>query len=313
MATAADLNNNGVPEIFFQCHAPENLLVHEYDPGSGSYELIASLPVPINLYDLPMVIDDMEAGDVNHDGVADVVFCGNTGSAHVLTFKDGAYGVEYSSPPPFEQSAFSQTCSVGDVTHDGEADILVVNDEGAKVFSFDGTDYQEIWVGEFPIATPGIGASFIGDADNDGSGEFLFTAPYDPNNRLYESEVSNPTEFMNTVSFAPLVSGSATIIIGNLNPTNDTAPIDCDDSDTTQGAFEICGDGADNDCDSVADEGCPTEFCGDNYCAGEAAGEMCTTCPDDCGCFGPNCKHGCCGDGGCGKLENATNCPIDCS
>ena len=108
------------------------------------------------------------------------------------------------------------------------------------------------------------------------------------------------------------IYGGGTIIIGNLNPMNDLPPVDCDDTNPDKGAYEVCGDGIDNDCDEELDEGCDFEFCGDNVCGGSAVGETCTSCTDDCGCFGPGCKHGCCGDGVCGRQENMSNCLVDC-
>ena len=315
LACGGDLDGDGTPEIIFQCDTPDDIVIQEYDEETRDYPVVASVPVPFNLWGAPMIVDDMEAGDVNGDGVDDVVFCGNSGQGHVLTVtSEGTYVVEYSSPPPSEAGVLSQTCSIGDMTNDGALDFLVVNQEGAKVYSHPDLWYQEVWVGSQPTTMPpAIGASFIGDSDNDGFTEFLFGRSTDDRViALFENDTANASDFHEGELFE-LVGGTASIIVGNLNPTNDTEPVDCDDKDPLMGAFEICGDGLDNDCDTGVDEDCPVNFCGDNYCAGEAAGEMCTACPDDCGCFGPACKLGCCGDGVCDRKENASNCPVDCS
>jgi len=67
-------------------------------------------------------------------------------------------------------------------------------------------------------------------------------------------------------------------------------------------------------CDYNNDADCPqADPCGDGYCAGFLAGEDCGTCAADCACIAKDCKFGCCGDGVCGKRENASNCPIDCA
>ena len=64
--------------------------------------------------------------------------------------------------------------------------------------------------------------------------------------------------------------------------------------------------------DSTTDSDCAvTETCGDKYCAGNAFGEDCFSCPEDCRCAGKNCSKACCGDGICSN-ENVHNCPTDC-
>ncbi len=314
IGTVGDLDGDGTPEIVFQCDSPEDILVHEY--LAGSYRLVGRVPVPISGYGSPMIVDDMETGDVNRDGRDDAVFCGNSGAVHVLTYRGGAYVVEFSSPPPAQIDAHSQTCSVGDVTNDGFDDILVVNKEGARVYSHDGTGYQLVWIGSRPTGTPPIGASCVGDPDNDGFDELLFSDvgldQPSMNVKLYESDLVGAGDFQLTHTFEPAVYGGGTILVGDLDPTNDLPQLDCDDADPTQGMAELCGDGLDNDCDGVAEEGCPTEFCGDGFCSGEGAGESCITCPADCACQGPGCKLGCCGDSVCDRKEDAASCPVDC-
>ncbi|MFZ5364949.1 MAG: putative metal-binding motif-containing protein [Patescibacteria group bacterium] len=57
-------------------------------------------------------------------------------------------------------------------------------------------------------------------------------------------------------------------------------PADCDDTNfyVNPGRAEQCGDGIDNDCDGVAEEGCGP-ICGNGSCE---SGESCPTCPQDC-------------------------------
>ena len=310
IATSGDINGDGTPEILFQCDTPDPISIRQY--ADGGYPVVGSVPVPLNLGGFPMIVDDMETGDVNRDGRADAVFCGNSGQVHVLTWRDGAYSIDFSSPPPSADNVFSQTCSAGDVTNDGFDDIVVVNSETVRVFTHDGTGYVPLWSDGPTGITPGLGSSFIGDADNDGRGEFLWGRPLGAGYHLHESDEVPATDFSVTAAFGTMYGGR-TVIVGNLNPTNDEAPADCDDADPFSGALEVCGDGLDNDCDTEVDEGCDISYCGDNVRGGSAVGESCTTCPDDCGCLGPGCRHGCCGDGACGKLENADNCPVDCS
>ena len=91
------------------------------------------------------------------------------------------------------------------------------------------------------------------------------------------------------------------------------APIDCDDDNPAQGAFEICGDGVDNDCDTVTwTRTVRASTAGTATAPAPSLGETCQSCPADCGCYGPSCRFGCCGDYVCGRNENTTNCPVDC-
>jgi hypothetical protein len=250
--TIGDLDDDGTPEILFQCYTPEPINIFEY--RNGTYPIVGAVtpppPVPgaAGGGENVMVVDDMETGDVNGDGVTDAVFCGNSGQGHVLTYRNGAYLVEYSSPAPVEHFSFSQTCSVGDMTNDGQADFLVINKEGAKVYSHDSGSYEEVWVGLYPrYENPRIGASFIGDADNDGFNEFLFLDPTwsPPEERpddvkLYENDIVGASSFQNTYKFEPTIG--PTIIIANLNPTNDEPPpMDCDDTDPLRGGSVFCG------------------------------------------------------------------------
>lgn len=308
IAGAGDLDDDGTLEIFFQCERPEDIMVHKFD-GHGGYPIVASVPIPPHS-DTTMLVDDMEAGDVDGDGVDEMVFCGSTGRGYVVDY-DGVYKIVYETPPALATDSFTQTCSVGDITHDGKDDLLVVNKEGAKVYTFSDGSYEEVWVGSYPTGTPIIGASFVGDADNDGVDEFIFTQQGD-RFLLFENDIAGASNFTETHSFAPIHSGG-TIIVANLDPSNDEPVLDCDDADPDRGIIEICGDGIDNDCDKAVDEDCPTDFCGDGYCSGAAKGETCDLCAADCGCLGPGCRFGCCGDGVCGRKENLDNCPVDCS
>ena len=241
MAAGGDLDNDGTPEIFFQCWPPEGLIVYEY--ANGEYPIIASIPLPLGLFGGTMKVDDFGIGDVNHDGIADAVFCGNSGQGHVLTYRNGTYRVDFSTP---QQSGgptnFAQACSVGDMTNDGNDDFLVINQLGPRVFTYDGSSYGEVWVGEHIGVAPGINESFVGDPDNDGFTEFLFQSRVYPREvQLYENDTVGATDFQNTHSFSP-VKNLVTIIIANLNPANDEPPpIDCDDADPTRGAGEHCG------------------------------------------------------------------------
>jgi len=241
-AAAGDLNGNGTPEILFQCYTPEDLVIQEY--ANGSFPIVGNVTPPPPLLDAAgqedgvMVIDDIETGDVNGDGRADAVFCGNSGQGHVITYQNGTYILEFNSLAPTEKGVFSQSCSIGDITNDGVSDFLVLNEEGPKVYSHDGSGYFEVWAGPPLNSFPLIDVSFIGDSDNDGYNEFFFLDIEPLRTLLYESDVVGATSFTNTHTFE---FHSSAILIDNINRTNDKSEIDCDDTDPARGAGWFCG------------------------------------------------------------------------
>jgi len=221
-ATAGDLDGDGTPEILFQCYTPMPMNIFEYD--GGGYQLVGSVPLPDGLFGPNvMVVDDMESGDVDGDGRTDAVFCGNTGAVHVVKWDDvfQSYVLDYSSPPPVSLTP-SQTCSVGDMTNNGQADMFVVTADGPMVYSHDGSTYYRVWAGDPLDGESSIAKSFVGDADNDGFTEFVFegTYSYDPpdvRTWIYENDVVGATEFFNTFTF---LDTAGSIIIADLLPSD---------------------------------------------------------------------------------------------
>ncbi|MCH6562383.1 MAG: putative metal-binding motif-containing protein, partial [Myxococcales bacterium] len=77
---------------------------------------------------------------------------------------------------------------------------------------------------------------------------------------------------------------------------------DCDDTDpaTHPGASEVCGDGKDNNCDTIVDEGCPT--------AGECAGQCGSQAPQGCWCDELCAQYGDCCAEVCSDCSTLSHC-----
>jgi hypothetical protein len=324
--SAGDLDGDGVPEIFAQCGTASTagpLRVYEWNGASYAWIANVSLPAPYTGTGT-MLVDDMECnGDLNRDGKNDCVLCGNSGSSHVLTYQGGAYSIAYSAPGtnPFSPTSFTQTCSIADLDNDGYADWFDSSGGGGlRVFSFRDGAYGQLWSYAGHGLNPPIGASFAGDADNDNEGEFLIVKVETSSYRveLWENNSIGAEGFANSFNMGSSAYGS-NMMIGDVNPYNDDWGVDCNDLNATISpvAPEICGDGIDNNCNNLTDEGCSlaplpdVSSCGDGYCDGLAVGENCMTCPADCW-SGP--RGACCGDGSCDlkKGEDASVCPVDC-
>ncbi len=336
---ASDLNGNGVPELILQCSGADDIEIYEWN--GVNYGHIASVAPPLSYNgETGMLKDDMECnGDVNRDGVNDCIFCGNSGTSHVLTYRNGSYFIAYNAPGTQQPSgySFTQTCSIGDINNDGYDDWFDSSEGGGlRVFSYKNGYYQMIW--DYPDhgKNPPLGVSFLGDSDNDVKGEFLVGYTPDYRVELWESDFVGATSFSNTFTWSPSIY-SANIIIGNLNPYNDDTGVDCNDNDNSinPGAVDVCGDGVDQNCDgedticNCADSDldgydgydpayCPIgNDCDDNdYLVNPGTEEVCADGIDN-NCDGAV-DEGCgpvCGDWYCeGRSlgENCFTCPSDC-
>ena len=342
---AGDLNGDVVPELFLQC-SPLAGPLEVYGWNGTGYSLLQSISK--STWVSTNTVDDMDcSNDVNRDGKADCVFCGNGGRSHILSYVGSSYQVVYNSANGAAPSSYTQSCNSYDVTNDGYADFFDESASGLRIFSYDGSNFYSLWNSTtYWTSNPGIAAGGAGDSDNDGKGEFLVAngsgSGYDTV-FLWESDSTPATSFTNTFTWTPADTGSSNapnVIIGNLNPYNDNSggnnsyncldtdidsyftydsvacPTgnDCNDNNAAinPGATDVCGDNFDNNCNGQVDEGCASaHFCGDGVCDGSAYSENCNTCSADCWAGS---RGACCGDGKCDTNNgvSAAICPVDC-
>lgn len=231
VGAAGDMNNNGIPELVKECSNWTNkATIWEWDSSLSDYVYIANvtLPPPRNNPNGLTIIDDMECGDVDKDGVAECVLCGNTGKTSVIDYSNGAYSVVFNSPQLASSSTLSETCSVGDITNDGWPDwIEADNSFGVRAFTYNGNAFVNFWNYTKP-SVGGIGESFIGDSDNDAKGEFIIWDGGSKSFMMFESNLVGATSFSNTYNWT-FASSPSNIIIGDFD--SDAGQLDCNDND----------------------------------------------------------------------------------
>ncbi len=130
------------------------------------------------------------AGDVNGDGVADLVvgapnlcsfMVGYYGKAFVFSMADGSILHEKEGPPVFNAVYGRAVAGPGDVDGDGFADFLVAAPFGCMVFLYSGADGSTLAFPNSPSMCPGWSVAGAGDVNADGFPDYLAGDPaYSP-------------------------------------------------------------------------------------------------------------------------------------
>jgi hypothetical protein len=124
-----------------------------------------------------------DAGDVNADGVHDVLSSGpyGGGMAQVYSGIDGS--VLLTIAPPVSPSAFGTACAcAGDINHDGHDDVMIGGLSGGggrgQVYVFSGADgsLMRTYDEDLPGSLYGSGVANAGDLDGDGEDDHVFGA-----------------------------------------------------------------------------------------------------------------------------------------
>ena len=123
------------------------------------------------------------AGDVNGDGVPDLVVGSGPGMPTLVKVYDGKTGTLLGQITPFE-AAFTGGVfvTVGDVTGDGKADVIVTPDEGGgprvRIFSGDGFGQIADFYGIRDTAFRGGARATVGDVNGDGTPDLVVAAGF---------------------------------------------------------------------------------------------------------------------------------------
>lgn len=179
-----DISGDGVMELMVG--APSGNAVHVYPGADGGPLLKLIGPVAGSRFGHALA----DAGDVNDDGVADIVAgapqLSPAGGAYVLSGADGA--VLWTLVGEVSADAFGYAVAgVGDVDGDGHSDVVIgarSHDSGGngagRVYVYSGRDGALLRTHDGLAATDALGSGVTGmqaDLDGDGVGDYAAAAP----------------------------------------------------------------------------------------------------------------------------------------
>jgi hypothetical protein len=208
---ACDYDDDTHPEVLI-ANDPNAGGIHvtalgwDTDTSSFVYETSWTCPSGSG-YAVPMVW----SGDVDNDGLTEVIADVSdlnyaTAGTWALNWDSDTQvwtGVPVCTSYPSGVTVFGD--GVGDVDGDGTPEIGVGcygGTPGGWLFEWDGSEYVQVWHGEYPGQDPVIESVAIGDADNDGALEFCFgtgnvhVIGWDGTGYVEEATLTGPTNML---------------------------------------------------------------------------------------------------------------------
>jgi hypothetical protein len=294
-----DVTNDGIADVIVGNDGEVNQLFVA-DAGGG-LTLDTSSPIATGSGNSRSVA----IGDVTNDGIADVIVA-NNGEANQLFVGDAGGGLTLDTSLPIATgSVGSYLVTIGDVTNDGIADVIVVNyGEANQLFVGDAGGGLTLDTSS-PIATGSVGSRSvaIGDVTNDGIADVIVVNHGEPN-QLFVGASCKDTILARTehstgftcVSFSEalwIVNGAVPMGCPHIGATCAECPAGRLSNDASTACPTVCAAGryrklGEKDCQS-----CPKgKFAADN------TGRNCSSCPAgsygaEVGLLDSNCSGAC--------------------
>ena len=167
-------------------------------------------------------------GDINNDGIDDVIVGTGPGRATQVRVIDGATQQQLFTIDPFEASFTGGVyVAAGDVNGDGFADIIITPDEGGgpRVRVFSGKDFSQL-ADFFGIDDPnfrGGARASVGDMNNDGIGDVIVVAGFGGGPRVAAFDGKSltpnggPKLFGDFLAFEPQLRNGIFVAVGDTN------------------------------------------------------------------------------------------------
>src|SRR4030043_1383363 len=91
----------------------------------------------------------MDCGDIDRDGLEEVVSCDSARRSRVLDYTGGSYVLAYNTSQTPTATAGVRSCNVVDMTNDGFDDFADVSNrnDGVRIFSYNASSscYYSLW------------------------------------------------------------------------------------------------------------------------------------------------------------------------
>ncbi|MBL0745481.1 FG-GAP-like repeat-containing protein [Chryseolinea lacunae] len=253
-----DLNGDFRPEIItnqFVTTSDVYVVANKSTPGTISMSGITTLPVG-------GTVKNLKVGDLDGDGKSDIAFTQLAPGSNLGIFRNTSTltSISFASPQSFTTTKYPWGLDFGDLDGDGKTDIVTgsINDlaKGITILNNKSTPGSLTFTSDAAPTTYISRHIALGDLDNDGKSDIVFTSVDDNNNSVPASKITvfrnrtcmvpeiTPKGPLNVCSGAPLKltatnGGATTYVWNNITAGTSSAPGTNEFSPTVSGDYSV--------------------------------------------------------------------------